>query len=240
MSEFNDWYKTIPQITRYWFTGSVAVPLIAKIGIISPMSLVLLFEQFFRRFQIWRPLTALLYYPITPNTGFNYLINLFFLYSYSSRLESGIFDGRPADFLFMLIFNWIWIVIIAFFLNIYILMDCMVLSVMYIWCQYNKDQIVSFWFGTRFKAMYLPWVLAGFNLIIRGGGLNEIVGIAIGHLYYFLAEKYPVDLGGPYLLNTPSILYKYFPSRRGPGAARPNANDRNNRDVGGRGYRLGD
>jgi len=52
MSEFNDWYQTIPQITRYWFTGSVAVPLIAKVGLISPMSLVLLFEQFFRRFQV--------------------------------------------------------------------------------------------------------------------------------------------------------------------------------------------
>jgi hypothetical protein len=36
------------------------------------------------------------------------------------------------------------------------------------------------------------------------------------------------------------IRYKYFPSRRGAGAARPNANDRNYRNVGGRGYRLGD
>jgi hypothetical protein len=27
----------------------------------------------------------------------------------------------------------------------------MVLSVLYVWCQLNKDQIVSFWFGTQFK-----------------------------------------------------------------------------------------
>ena len=43
----------------------------------------------------------------------DYLINLFFLYNYSLRLETGLFSGRPADYLFMLIFNWICCVIIG-------------------------------------------------------------------------------------------------------------------------------
>lgn len=47
--------------------------------------------------------------------------------------------------------------------------DAMILSVMYVWCQLNRDVMVSFWFGLTFKAMYLPWVLIGFNMIIRGG-----------------------------------------------------------------------
>lgn len=48
-------------------------------------------------------------------------------------------------------------------------MDPMVLSVLYVWCKLNKDVIVNFWFGTRFKAMYLPWVLLGMNLILSSG-----------------------------------------------------------------------
>ena len=32
-----------------------------------------------------------------------------------------------------------------------LLMNPMILSVLYIWCQFNKDQIVQFWFGTQFK-----------------------------------------------------------------------------------------
>lgn len=40
-------------------------------------------------FQLWRPVTATLYFPITPNTGFLYLVNLYFLYHYSTRLETG-------------------------------------------------------------------------------------------------------------------------------------------------------
>lgn len=94
-------------------------------------------------------------------------------------------------------------------------MDPMVLSVLYVWCQLNKDTIVSFWFGTQFKAMYLPWVLLAFNMIISGGGIMELVGILVGHLYFFLMFKYPQELGGPTLLQTPSILKQWFPDQIG-------------------------
>lgn len=57
----------------------------------------------------------------------------------------------------------------AVFMNIYLLMDPLILSVLYVWCQLNKETIVSFWFGTRFKAQFLPWVLLGFNMILGGG-----------------------------------------------------------------------
>ncbi len=55
----------------------------------------------------------------------------------------------------MLIFNWISSVTIALFMDIKFLMDPMVLSILYVWCQLNKDTIVNFWFGSQFKAMYL-------------------------------------------------------------------------------------
>jgi derlin-1 len=139
-------------------------------------------------------------------------MNLYFLYNYSVRLERDTFTGRPADYLFMLIFNWASIVLIAYWMNISLLMDPMVLSVLYIWCQLNKDVIVNFWFGTQFKAALLPWVLLGFNLILSGGGLYEIIGILVGHMYYFVMYKYPQDYGGPALIQTPSILYNYFPN----------------------------
>jgi hypothetical protein len=50
-----------------------------------------------------------------------------------------------------------------------VLMVPMVISILYVWCQLNKDVIVNFWFGSQFKAMYLPWVLCAFNFIIAGG-----------------------------------------------------------------------
>ncbi|KAI4891215.1 hypothetical protein NFI96_033049 [Prochilodus magdalenae] len=208
MSDLGDWFKSVPFITRYWFAGSIAVPLIGKLGLISPVYLVLWPEAFIHKFQIWRPFTSTLYFPVGPGTGFLYLVNLYFLYQYSSRLETGAFDGRPADYMFMLFFNWICIVL---------LMIPLIMSVLYVWAQLNRDMIVSFWFGTRFKACYLPWVILGFNYIIGGSVVNELIGNLVGHLYFFLMFKYPMDLGGRSFLSTPQFLYskEYFKTTTG-------------------------
>lgn len=224
MSELTDWFKSLPIFTRHWFALTILLSLLGRFSILSPKYLILDYFSIFHSFQIWRPVTALFYYPITPQTGFHFLINCYFLYNYSLRLESGLFSGRPADYFFMLIFNWIACVIIGLFFNFPYLMDPMVLSVLYLWCQLNKETIVNFWFGTQFKAQFLPWVLLGFNLIIAGGGIMELVGIVVGHLYFFLAIQYPQEFGGPVFLTTPQILYKYFPNQRsvqGFGSAPP-------------------
>jgi derlin-1 len=57
--------------------------------------------------------------------------------------------------------------------------------------------------------------LFGFNMIIAGGGVMELIGILIGHLYFFLTFKYPQDFNGPSLIATPEFLYRWFPNRRG-------------------------
>ena len=61
--------------------------------------------------------------------------------------------------------------------------------------------------------MYLPWVLFAFNMIIAGGGIMELIGILIGHMYFFLMFKYPQDFGGPSLLSTPQFMYNWFPNQ---------------------------
>lgn len=214
-NDIADWFNGIPFITRCWFAGTIALSLLGRIGLINGMYLILDFDLIFWHFQIWRPVTALFFYPITPQTGFHFLINLYFMYTYSTRLETGIFDGRPGDYLFMLTFCWLVTVILGFIVDMVLLMDPMVMVVMYVWCQLNKDQIVTFWFGSQFKAMYMPWVLLIFNMILRGRWLLELVGILVGHLYFFLMFKYPQEFGGQTYLKTPQIFYKYFPNRRG-------------------------
>lgn len=252
MSVSNDigqWYKNIPPITRTWFSASVVVPVAARLGLVRPQNLILLIDPIVSNFQIWRLLTAFLFYPM----GFNYLISLLFIYQYSSRLETSTFNGKPADYIFCLFFLWVCNTIVGSFLSLYILMDAMILSVMYIWCQLNKEVITSFWFGMQFKAMYMPWVIMVFNWIISGSFIVQLCGIVVGHLYFFLVFKYPQDFGGPRLLETPSFLYRYFPNQQtgisGFGTApiprrQPNAENENRNGArqafGGRGHVLGD
>jgi len=155
--------------------------------------------------------TAVFFYPINPRTGFHYLMNLFFLYNYSVRLEKDIFGRQPADYAFLLIFIWLASTVLALFMDIMMLMDMLVICVIYIWCQLNPDTIVQFWFGTQFKAVFLPWAYLILTMVIGGNITDMILGIIVGHLYYFLKFKYPVEYNGPSLLDTPNFLYNYFP-----------------------------
>jgi derlin-1 len=69
--------------------------------------------------------------------GFDYLINLYFIYQYSTRLETsinpnkfifsfiysllkGTFNGKPADYVFCLAFLWLCNTIIGSVLSIYV------------------------------------------------------------------------------------------------------------------------
>jgi len=221
MSDAQQWFYSLPKLTRYWFAGTVVLSLLGRFGILNPYYLILNYDLIFNHFQIWRPLTAVLFYPISPQTGFHFLINLYFLVNYSKLIEEGEYGPRPADYATMLLINWGFSVLAGLFMNMLVLMDPMVLSVLYLWCNLNKDQIVSFWFGTKFPAWYLPWVLFGFNFILGGGGISELMGIVIGHLYYFMKYQYPQQYGGAPLISTPGFLDQYFPARQGGGFGVP-------------------
>jgi derlin-1 len=51
-NDIGDWYRGIPQMTKYWFTGSVVVPLVARFGLVNPRNLILIFESVVYRFQV--------------------------------------------------------------------------------------------------------------------------------------------------------------------------------------------
>jgi derlin-1 len=202
------------------------------------------FEKYFLCLleQIWRLVTCFFYFPITPMTGFAYLINLYFLYNYSTRLETGLFQHKPADYLFMLLFCGVGLLIAGLLFTMYILMTSLIMSALYVWCQVNRDTVVQFWFGTQFKAMYLPWILLAFNFILRGSIMGDLAGILAGHLYFFAMIKYPQDFGGRTLFSTPQIFYRYLPNERGVsgfGNAPQARRNNDGRHAWGRGHTLG-
>ena len=212
-SDIADWLREIPIITRYWFLLSIAVPILGKIGLLPPTYLILIWEAI-TKLQIWRFITCFFYYPVTPMTGFHYLINLFFLYSYSIRLENGTFEGRPADYLLMLLVFGLCLIVAGLLVSLPILMDPLIIATIYVFCQLNPEMIVTFFFGIQFQARYLPWILTLFHFVTQGSVMMEIMGILVGHIYFFLKFKYPVEFGGKDYLQTPQFLLRYLPGTR--------------------------
>ena len=51
-NDFSAWYRSIPRVTRWWFTLCIAVPVLSRFGLLPGDYLILLFDEIFYRFQV--------------------------------------------------------------------------------------------------------------------------------------------------------------------------------------------
>ena len=71
-----------------------------------------------------------------------------------------------------------------------------------------------------FNAPYLPWVLLIFSLFLGNHIENDLLGILVGHIYYFFDSVYPcvAEIRGwrqKKIIVTPFILNYIFSDNRG-------------------------
>jgi hypothetical protein len=52
-NDLGQWFNSIPPITRTWFTGSVIVPVAARLGLVRPQHLVLFVKPIFKNLQVY-------------------------------------------------------------------------------------------------------------------------------------------------------------------------------------------
>lgn len=92
------------------------------------------------------------------------------------------------------------------------LWDAYSMVITYVWSRYFSAQTVSFLFGIRFKARYLPLALLAMDAIMGGNVVGGIMGIVIGHLYWFLKEEWP---SGYWWTRPPRVLVDMLQSTKG-------------------------
>jgi len=52
MSELTDWFKALPLFTRHWFGLTIALSLLGRFGILSPIYLILDYTSLFHSFHV--------------------------------------------------------------------------------------------------------------------------------------------------------------------------------------------
>jgi len=111
-------------------------------------------------------------------------------------LEEGSFRGRTLDFLWMLVLGATSMIILVplfdGYLSIPFLSSPLSFMMVYIWSRRNPAIRMNFLGLFTFNAPYLPWVLLGFAVLLNNnfpGG--DLLGMGVGHVYYFLEDVYP-------------------------------------------------
>jgi len=136
---------------------------------------------------------------------------MIFLARYGATLEREVFSESLADYLYMMLFMTLTLDVIAYPMRLAFAGIPLIFAIMYVWSRKFPEMTVSFMFGFSFKGFYLPWVLLGFNFLTGGSGVNELLGIGIGHAYYFLKDAWPENSRRPSPLETPAFMYRLFP-----------------------------
>ena len=207
MSTLEEMYRSVPVVTRLYVTLSVATTLGCALDVISPLKLYLSWPRV--PYQPWRLLTNFTFFGSSLNLDF--LFHIFFLARYSRLLEETTFRGRTADYAWFLLFCGGLLTAAAPFVNVMFMGPSLAFAMVYLWARRNADVPLSFLGLVNFSAPYLPWLLLLFSFLFGASSTVDVLGIAVGHAYYYLTDVHP-SITGQQPLNTPTWLEALFRS----------------------------
>jgi len=211
-------YMNMPPVTRAYTTGCILTTLAVQLDLVSPFQLYFNPTLIYKHFQLWRLITTFLFFgPV----GFTFLFNLIFTYRYCRYLEDGSFRGRTADFTLMFLFGAVCMMLCALAVNQLFLGQAFTIMLVYVWSRRNPYIRMNFFGLMNFQAPYLPWVLLGFSLLLGNSIAVDMMGIAVGHGYFFLEDVFPNQPGGFRILRVPRRITNLFEAAADPAYAPP-------------------
>mmetsp|Transcript_35906 Transcript_35906/g.112319 ORF Transcript_35906/g.112319 Transcript_35906/m.112319 type:complete len:239 (+) Transcript_35906:379-1095(+) len=208
---FETWYKEIPIVTRCYLTISVLTTAACYFDLISPFSLYLNYRLIFEKYEVWRVFTNFFFFGMP---SLDFVFHMYFLVRYSRLLEEGpSFRGRSADFLTMLLFGASIMLMIAPFSSVLFLGYSLTFMMVYVWGRRNETFPMNFLGLFNFPAPWLPWVLLAFSVLLGSSPVVDLVGIFVGHVYYYLEDivpRMPGRFRGKRIIFTPALIRYIF------------------------------
>lgn len=225
-----EWFWEMPICTRWWTTATVLASGLVQCQLVTPFQLFYSYRAVFVKSQYWRLLTTFLYFgPFS----IDLLFQVYFLQRYSRLLEES--SGRPAQFSWLLLYAMACLIMLSPLVSMPFLGHPLSSTLVYIWSRRNPDTRLSFLGLLVFTAPYLPWVLMAFSLALHGTiPKDEIMGVVIGHVWYYFNDVFPPLHGGSRPFDPPMWWCRLF----GEAAPRNDATDATNNVVAVAGVRA--
>ena len=208
------WYKEMAPMTKFFLTGTFVSGLAVQLGLIPTFfggggvgSMVFDWHAISSKFHVWRLITPFLF---AGTFSINFVMHLFVLYENCRRYEANPFNtgagGTSADFLYMVVLGMVVFCTMAAFestlgLQMQVMSEPILYYILYVWSRKEPDTVVNMW-GFKFKGLYLPWVYMALRVLMGGGITHMLVGVGVGHVYYFLVDVVP-NTHGTSLIITP-------------------------------------
>lgn len=192
-------------ITFIWGAGVIVVEVLYTLSILPVYYIVYEPSLTFKKFQLWRLLTGILFYgKVNINTIISFAFNFRFIYS----TETGIYNNRKSNFLFIIILCSILIYILSGMLHSFFLADSLTTAVLFICSKLIQGNAVIYGL-IPVPIAWLPFINIIITVASGGGFLQIVIGIIAGHTVFFLLYVFPVITKTP-ILKAPRILQRYL------------------------------
>mmetsp|Transcript_36482 Transcript_36482/g.27047 ORF Transcript_36482/g.27047 Transcript_36482/m.27047 type:complete len:166 (-) Transcript_36482:27-524(-) len=106
-------------------------------------------------------------------------------------LERDAFRNKPAEFITFFLFSAACFILAAILLGLEFMSPSLSVMMLYLWSRKNPTVMINFLEIFHFRAPFLPWFLMLLIAMLGFNPLNDLVGIAVGHLYFFLEDIVP-------------------------------------------------
>lgn len=172
-------------------------------------------------------------------------MQLYFFTNFGAKLENHPrFTQKPGDYVYFLL-------IITFLVSFVSLLaswprgypltgPSVIFAVIYYWSRCEPESRLSIW-GFEVKGFQLPFALIFVTLLMGGDVWKDIVGLAAGHIYFFVKDVVPQTFNVD-LLSTPYFVQKLMAravAQSGQRSAGPAGPQPPRRFFIGQGVRLG-
>lgn len=207
------WFYELPLCTRLWTTATVLASLLTYTKVLTPFQLFYTFRSVYYKSQYWRILTTFIYFG---PPSLDLLFHVFFMQRYSRLLEQAS-GPSSAVFSWLLLYATSSLLVLStvFTTSMPFLGSALSSTLVYIWSRRNPDTRLSFLGLLVFTAPYLPWVLMAFSLFMHGTiPKDEILGVIVGHVYYFFADVWPGLREGSRPMDPPEWWMRMWEGRR--------------------------
>jgi membrane associated rhomboid family serine protease len=186
-------FESMPVITRYLFVSIFASTSLVQFNLLNPQMLILESHAIIHDYQLWRILSSFLF---AGKFSMAFVMTLYFIYSFGAKLEKRI---NSSEFLWLLIFEMSLISIVSLLvIPMYMPLPALMFSLIYVFTKYEPESLFSLW-GVTLKGNQFAFALVAFNLLMGQDVIPDLVGLACGHVYFFLKEVVKDQYGMDYL-----------------------------------------
>jgi len=242
MVTVEEWFKSLPPITKCYFLILLIVSLGETVGLWNYEYFLYDFDLVFKRFQIFRLFTTFFY--LGKLSMFS-IVMTSFVVRHGGELETESFSG------FIGFCNYLWFHLFSMFACLLIgggflgkplLASSLIFSILYVFSRQDPHRPISFW-GFTFQRWHLPFLYLLLSLLLGGDVMGEAIGIVVGHLWVYLTDTVPKVYGKNTITPTPlwisNCILNYAPKLAASvakhynvaGAAGPTGNINANRVV---------